>query len=204
MEAAEHSPSAEVSQVAVQLPPFWAERPAVWFTQAEAQFFLAGIISETTEFYHVISQLDQRYAAELEDIITSPPTQDPYTTLRTKLVRLLSPTREERIHQIGDRKPSQFLRHLRSLVPDVPDDVLRNIWSSRLPPNVRTILACQHEANLDAAARTTTSRAHPSRRSLALPTPRKHCTSEGDPGPLPSGDCTQCRTEPSSHQLQGH
>jgi hypothetical protein len=59
--------------VAVQLLPFWAERLAVWFAQAEAQFFLAIIISKTTNFCHVISQLGQRYATELEDIITTLP-----------------------------------------------------------------------------------------------------------------------------------
>jgi hypothetical protein len=73
MEAADRSLPAEVSRVAVRLPPFWAERPAVWFAQAEAQYFLAGISSETTNFYHVILQLDQQYAAELEDVIISPP-----------------------------------------------------------------------------------------------------------------------------------
>jgi hypothetical protein len=111
----------------------------VWFTQAEVQFFLAGISRQRTKFFHVISQLDHRYAAELEDINTSPPERDPYTMLRTELVRRLSPSREQRIRQfltleMGDRKPSQFLRHLRSLAPDVPDDFLHTIWSSRLPP----------------------------------------------------------------------
>jgi hypothetical protein len=56
--------SAEISSVAVRLPPFWAERPNVWFAQAEAQFTLAGISSEQTKFYYVISQLDHRYATE--------------------------------------------------------------------------------------------------------------------------------------------
>jgi hypothetical protein len=37
---------------------FWAERPAVWFTQAEAQFTLAGISSNKMKFCHVMSQLD--------------------------------------------------------------------------------------------------------------------------------------------------
>jgi hypothetical protein len=27
---------AEILRVAVRLPPFWAERPAVWFAEAEA------------------------------------------------------------------------------------------------------------------------------------------------------------------------
>jgi hypothetical protein len=61
--------------VTVRLPPFWAERPAVWIAQAEAQFFLVGVSSEKTKYFHVISQLYHRYAAEVEDIITSSPEQ---------------------------------------------------------------------------------------------------------------------------------
>jgi hypothetical protein len=105
--------------VTVPLPPFWAERPAVWFAQAEGQIFLAGVKSEKPKFFHVISQLDRRYAAELEDIITSPPERDPYKTMRTELVWRLSPSREYRIlqlltlEQMIDRKTSQFLKHLR-------------------------------------------------------------------------------------------
>jgi hypothetical protein len=90
MEAVDGTQPAEISRVAVRLSPFWAERPAVWFAQAEAQFSLAGISSERTKFHYVISQLDQRYAAEVEDIITSPPQQDPYSKLKTELLKRLS------------------------------------------------------------------------------------------------------------------
>jgi hypothetical protein len=98
----------------------------MWFSQAEAQFSLVGISSETTKFFHVISQLDHLYAAEVEDIITSSPERDPYTTLKTELVRRLTPSREQRIRQLlmlvemSDRKPFQFLWHLRRLASDVP------------------------------------------------------------------------------------
>jgi hypothetical protein len=44
--------------VAIRLLPFWAERAAVWFAQAEAQLSLAGITSEKTKIFYVISQLD--------------------------------------------------------------------------------------------------------------------------------------------------
>jgi hypothetical protein len=127
----------------------------MWIAQVEAQFTLAGMSSEQTKFYYVISQLDHQSAAEVEDIITSPLERDHYTTVKTELVTRLSPSREQRIrqfliHEMGDRKPSQFLRQLRSLIPD---DFLHSIWSSRLPPNVRAILAVQPEGDLDAAAR---------------------------------------------------
>jgi hypothetical protein len=44
----------------------------VWYAQAKAQFFLAGVSSEKTKLFHVISQLDHHYAAEVEDIISLP------------------------------------------------------------------------------------------------------------------------------------
>jgi hypothetical protein len=111
-----------------------------------------------TKFNYIISQLEYRHAAEVEDIITSPPADQPYTTLKNEFVRRLSSSRDQRVRQlltheeIGDRKPSQFLRHLKSLAPDVPDDFLRSIWASRLPPHIQTILAGQAEGNLDAAS----------------------------------------------------
>jgi hypothetical protein len=54
--------------------------------------------------------------------------------------------------EMGDRKPSQFLRHLKGLAPDVPDNFLRTIWASRLPPHVQAILAGQTKGSLDSAS----------------------------------------------------
>jgi hypothetical protein len=102
--------------------------------------------------------MEYRHAAEVEDIIISSPADETYTTLKAELVRRLSSSRDQRVRQLltheemGDRKPSQFLRHLKSLAPEVPDDFLRSIWSSRLPPHIQTILAGQAEGNLDAAS----------------------------------------------------
>jgi hypothetical protein len=113
MEAANSSPPTEVSKMAVQLPAFWAEWPDVWFAQGEAQIFLAGVSSEKTKFFHIISHLDHRYAAEVEGNITSLP-RDPYNTLRNELVERLSHSREQRVRQLltledmVDHKPSKF------------------------------------------------------------------------------------------------
>jgi hypothetical protein len=88
---------------------------------------LADISDERMRFDNIISQLNHRYAPEVEDIITSPPQQDPYTKLRTELLIQLSPSKEQHdrrlltIEEMGDPMPSQFLRHIRNLVPDVLD-----------------------------------------------------------------------------------
>lgn len=64
-----------------------------------------------------------------------------------KLKQLLS--REE----LGDRKPSQFLRHLQGLAgPSVPTDFLKTLWTSRLPPNLQTLVATQAGLTLDKVA----------------------------------------------------
>jgi hypothetical protein len=93
------------------------------------------------------------------DIITSPPPRDPYTTLRTELLERLSPSGEQRLCQLlttkpmGDRKPSQYFRHLRSLAPDASEKLLRTIWSNQLPRDIQLALAAQSKVPLDAAAR---------------------------------------------------
>jgi len=55
--------------------------------------------------------------------------------------------------EIGDRKPSQFLRHLRQLAGNVVgDSVLRTIWMSRLPTHVQPHLVTRANDNIDQLA----------------------------------------------------
>lgn len=140
----------EVYKVAVRVPPFWPEEPEIWFAQVEGQFAISGITSDATKFHYIISQLDNRYSREVKDIIISPPVNDKYGKLKAELIKRLTASNEKKIKQLlmheelGDRKPSQFLRHLKSLAGvDVPDDFLKTIWISRLPHGVQTVLAGQ-------------------------------------------------------------
>jgi hypothetical protein len=83
----------------VRLSPFWPDRPGLWFAHAEAQFNFASVTSKTTKFNYVVSQLEYRHAAEVEDIIVSPPVNEPYATLKAELVRRLSSSRDQRVRQ---------------------------------------------------------------------------------------------------------
>lgn len=149
----------DVFRVGVRVPPFWPEEPAVWFAQLEGQFVLSGITSDSTKFYHVIGQLEPQFASEVKDIILSPPDTNKYDKLKTELIRRLSVSQEQKTRQLmlheelGDRKPTQFLRHLRNLAgPTVPDDFLRPVWCGRLPSNIQTIVASQPKLSLDDVA----------------------------------------------------
>ena len=152
--------SPQVHRVGVKLPVFWPYKTALWFAQADAQFSIANITQDATKYSYIVSHLDSRYAADVEDIILNPPAQDAYTHLRTELIRRLSLSEEQRVRQLlmeeelGDRKPSQFLRHLRSLAgtTQVQDNLLRQLWLQRLPPQVQAILQTQAEIPLNKVA----------------------------------------------------
>lgn len=149
----------DVHRVGVRVPPFYPEKPALWFAQLESQFALANITTDTTRFHYAMGQLDPIYAAEVEDIITAPPNVNKYERLKTELIKRLSASREKKVKQLltheelGDRKPSQFLRHLQHLAgPGVPEEFLRTLWTSRLPSSTQTIVASQPRATLEEVA----------------------------------------------------
>ncbi|XP_075990305.1 uncharacterized protein LOC142985955 [Anticarsia gemmatalis] len=151
--------SSDICRVAVRIPPFWPDDPEIWFAQVEAQFANANVTSDATKFNYVIGNLEYQYSKQVRDILIAPPAENKYEKLKQELVKRLSASKEKRVQQLlmheelGDRKPSQFLRHLQGLAgPSVPEEFLRTIWSSRLPSNVQTLLASQPNANLEAVA----------------------------------------------------
>lgn len=149
----------DVFRVGVKLPPFWPDEPAVWFAQVEGHFLLSRISDDKTKFYYIVSQLEHRYAAEVKDIIIAPPPGCSYDTLKAELIKRLSQSREKEVKQLltheelGDRRPSQFLRHLRHLAGSkIPDEFLKTIWTSRLPAHVQTAIASQPSSDLNSLA----------------------------------------------------
>lgn len=154
------SSTSNIAAVSVKLQNFFVEKPVIWFAQAEAQFQIAGITQDATKYGHILSVLDARVAEEVEDIIASPPTENRYEFLKKELIRRLSDSKVQRTRQLlseeqlGDRKPSAFLRHLRSLAgTSVGDEgILRELWMRRLPPEVQRILMAQVDLPLHKVA----------------------------------------------------
>lgn len=149
----------ELCKVGIRIPPFWPEEPEIWFMQIEGQFQIAGITNDLTKFHYIVGQLDQQYLREVKDILAKPPTSNRYEKLKTELTKRLSASKEKKVQQLilheelGDRKPSQFLRHLQSLAGrQVTNDFLRTVWTSRLPGNIQTVLAAQPSAELETLA----------------------------------------------------
>ena len=136
------------SGISLRLPPFWPEEPELWFAQLEGQFALSRITKEEDKYALTIAHIQPKQAREVKDIITNPPVFNRYQTIKTALIQRLTDSKEQRIRQllesekIGDRKPSQFLRHLSTLAGTVAsNDLLRTLWLGRLPTQTQAILA---------------------------------------------------------------
>ncbi|XP_044755001.1 uncharacterized protein LOC123313954 [Coccinella septempunctata] len=148
--------AAQVSRVAVRMPEFVAADPELWFAMAEGSFLCSGVTQDRTKFGYIVGALPAKFAAEVKDIIMNPPTDGAYEKLKMELVRRLSASQEEKTRRLlereemGDRKPSQFLRHLQGLAdPTVPEALMKSLWMSRLPKCVQVSLAIIKDTNLE-------------------------------------------------------
>ena len=140
-----------VSAVALKIPPFWPADPAVWFAQVEAQFSTKGVVQQRTRFDHVVAALAPDVITEVRDVILHPPAERPYDRLKEALIQRTEASEQRRLQQLltaeelGDRKPSQLLRHMQHLLGDsgpAPDSAfVRQLFLQRLPPSVRMVLA---------------------------------------------------------------
>jgi hypothetical protein len=84
----------------------------VWFEEVEGLFALSNITQDSTKFCYVISQLDNKYATEVKDVITNPPPTGRYDSIKAELITRLSFPEEQRVRQLlihektGDRLSS--------------------------------------------------------------------------------------------------
>lgn len=143
----------------LRVPPFSPEEPEIWFALLEGQFEAHNITSDAIKYTNVINNLDIHHSKAVKDIILKPPATNKYQKIKSELVKRLSASQEKKVRQLlvheelGDRKPSQFLRHLRDLAgPSVPEDFIQSIWSSRLPHHLQTVLASQTGQSLEQLA----------------------------------------------------
>lgn len=148
VETATITEDCQVANVGVKPPPFWKSNPALWFVRLEAQFDLARITVDSTKFNHVLSAMDSDILNSVSDIVIRPPENDKYETLKTRLIAVHSESQSSKIRtllqgvELGDRRPSQLLSHMRSLAGDgVGEALLRSLWLAQLPSMTQTILA---------------------------------------------------------------
>ena len=141
--------SMTVNPVSAKIIDFWTSDPETWLVLAEAQFHIARITSEETKYNTLLTKLPQEFLSQVKSLITKPYRAGHYDELKKKILEKYKPTQAKLIEQVldkeemGDRKPSEFLRHLSSLADSVsiPESIVRDRWLRRLPSFVRAIIS---------------------------------------------------------------
>jgi len=142
-----------------KLPPFSARDPAFWMHRLDTHFSCCGITDQVLKYRIAANEIPEPYAAELRDLLVSMPEVDPYDILRDAILAQFAESRSQRVRRLlagetlGDRRPSQFLRHLQHLLGDdagpSEQDFLPELFLQRMPESTRLVLsACGACANL--------------------------------------------------------
>ena len=84
---AEETDQPHLAAVSVNLPPFWPSDSQLRFTQVQAQFPIRGIMSQKTKFDYVIASLAPKFAADIRNLILTPPEETPYDVLKETLIK---------------------------------------------------------------------------------------------------------------------
>ena len=147
----------------VSLPSFWDSNVELWFATVEHAFSANRIFDEHKRFSLVLSALDLKYIQKIQHVVRSPTTH-PYQDIKLALIKACKLNENDRLDilfnrtELGDRKPSEMLSHMRQLLEayDVKNTqtnaVPRKLFLDKLPTQARTILAVSLESDLDALA----------------------------------------------------
>ncbi|GFY75461.1 hypothetical protein TNIN_49331 [Trichonephila inaurata madagascariensis] len=80
----------EIHKVAAKPLAFWRNKPKLWFLQLEAQFPNSGISNDTTKYNIIVAALDENVLDFVVGILSNPPHDDKYETLKNALLNRLT------------------------------------------------------------------------------------------------------------------
>ena len=131
----------------VKLPPFWTQKPRIWFSHAEAVFSTFNVTEERTRFNLVLPCLSEEILTRVAAVVEAPEQlQLPYHALKQRLLEVYQPDRWESVHsllhhrELGDLKPSQLMDAMLALLPagEQPGLLFKGLWLERMPEVVRS------------------------------------------------------------------
>lgn len=141
----------------MRVPPFWRDRPRLWFISFEAATNDLKK-SDSQRAQMVIAQLEKEDIEQICDLLYDPPTTNQYNVIKERLISVYEESDGKQLQkllsdmELGEQKPSQLLRRMRTLARNkVPDNTLRLMWMNLLPPHVRSVLVVSDTISKDTA-----------------------------------------------------
>lgn len=145
------------ASVRVPFPVFKSDDIVAWFRRLEYWFNFSKVESEKAKFALIVSQIDNPMVTNLDELL-NPDNEKPYSLAKAKIISIFEQTTSSKINkllsgcQLGDLKPSQLLAEMKRIGGNVGDDILRNLWSKRLPMHLQPVVAAATKSSLEEIA----------------------------------------------------
>ncbi|XP_077512815.1 uncharacterized protein LOC144124007 [Amblyomma americanum] len=119
--------------------------PRHWLAQVNSQFTIDRITTQAQQFHHVSASLPPEIAAEVRDLLITPPASAPFDKLAAELIKRTAASKELICsEELGDQKLTQLLRWLQQLLGDkaaiFDQAFLRDFFVQRSPSSVCLVL----------------------------------------------------------------
>lgn len=139
----------DIDVVNVVLPSYCVRDPRLWFAQVEAVFECRRITSQQSRYSFILPQLPYEVASEISDLIYQKPLSNQYDAIKEAIINRTATSEEQNLRrlltgvEIGDRNPSQLLRHMSQLQGKerVNTQILRELWLQSLSQDIRNVLS---------------------------------------------------------------
>ena len=138
----------------IKLPPFTTHSICAWFQRVETVFRLRAVTSSSRKADYILGELPEETFDQISPWLSSRGgSVITYEELKPELIKLCTPTPEERAKRlidmlrmpIGEQRPSAAFNEMWALAtvpqPDgsaAPLDLLRVMWLARLPQEIRS------------------------------------------------------------------
>ncbi|CAE1319646.1 unnamed protein product [Acanthosepion pharaonis] len=156
------SPSPSLISLATHSPTFPSHIPSSFlfffflsFTDnfISALFDAKRITSQRTRYCYLVEKLPADIVEEVMDLLENVPDDNPYDRLKEAILKRTGASNEAMLRnlftqvELGDRTPSQLLRHMRTLLGDnkMSENIMRSLWLDKLPTTTTQILASMTE-----------------------------------------------------------
>lgn len=148
----------------ISLPPFTGSSVGQWLKLCTLAFNAYAVTDVDQKCYLLLSALPPNLQSDLTNImVDNPNVEEKFELLRDNLIKLTDVPESTRIKSLlnhtpmGDRTPSEYLRHLRHVAgtsQDKDSPLLRSIFLERIPSFMRAIIAHMTDQSLDYLAET--------------------------------------------------
>ena len=89
-----------VSAISLQLPPFFASNPRLWFANIEALFHIQSVRNETQRYAHVVHNLPFHISEQVQDFIYEIPLETPYSKLKEAILQRCEQSEQSRLRSL--------------------------------------------------------------------------------------------------------